>query len=136
MSGFYWSAVSIYLFILLILRLFEEGPSLETLNLALRILTVHQYNTHRDGVKSTSDHVSGHVFLFSCRKNILINHLSFYCIKQIDNIFPCVYFFVFFCSLHAVTSSVIYYSTHCCAVYCIYVVLHICCAVCMLCCIL
>ena len=56
--------------------------------------------------------------------NPSINHLSFYCIKQIDYIFPCVY-----CnrpqktsqrvknnsqatSLQAVTSSVVYYSTH------------------------
>ena len=31
------------------------------------------------------------VFLFSCPKNPSINHLNFYCIKQIDNIFPCVY---------------------------------------------
>ena len=81
-------------------------------------------HTHTDGVESTSDHVSRLVFLFSCPKNPSINHLSFYCIKQIDYIFPCVY-----CnrpqktsqrvknnsqatSLQAVTSSVVYYSTH------------------------
>ena len=47
-------------------------------------------DTHTDGVKSTSDHVSRLVFLFSCPKNSSINHLNFYCIKQIDYIFPCV----------------------------------------------
>ena len=56
-----------------------------------------------------------------------INHLNFYCIKRIDYIFPCVctvivwYVIVWsldfvswrtFCSLRAVTSFVIYYSTH------------------------
>ena len=30
------------------------------------------------------DHVSGLVFLFSCPPKPLINHLNFYCIKQID----------------------------------------------------
>ena len=74
------------------------------------------------------------VFLFSCPNNPSINHLNFYCIKQIDNIFPCVcrnrsqktsqrvknnshaarlrlvsYFFVL-CKEQK--SSVIYYSTH------------------------
>ena len=78
-------------------------------------------------------HVSRLVFLFSCLKNLSINHLNFYCIEQIDNIFPCVYCnrsqktsqrvknksrhstssrVVLFYSLHAVRSSVIYYSTH------------------------
>ena len=94
-------------------------------------------DTHADGVKSTSDHVSRLVFLFSCPKNPSINHFNFYCIKQIDYIFPCVYqycnrsqktsqrackeptvtpldfvlcrTFLFFTR---VTSSVIYYSTH------------------------
>ena len=47
-------------------------------------------DTDTDGVKSTSDHVSGLVYLFSCRKNPSNNHLYFYCIKQIDNIFLCV----------------------------------------------
>ena len=47
-------------------------------------------DTHTGGVKSTSDHVSRLVFLFSCPKNSSINHLNFYCIKQIDYIFPCV----------------------------------------------
>ena len=47
-------------------------------------------DTHTDGVKSTSDHVSRLVFLFPCPKSPSINRLNFYCIKQIDNIFPCV----------------------------------------------
>ena len=47
-------------------------------------------DTHTDGVKSTSDHVSGLVFLFSCPKNPPINYLNFYCMKQMDYIFPCV----------------------------------------------
>ena len=46
--------------------------------------------THTHGVKSTSYHVSGLVFLFSCPKSPSINHLNFYCMKQIDYIFPCV----------------------------------------------
>ena len=41
-------------------------------------------DTHTDGVKSASDHVSGLAFLFSCTK---ILQLNFHCIKQIDNIF-------------------------------------------------
>ena len=59
-------------------------------------------------------------------KNPPINHLNFYCIKQIDYIFPfhvtaCKELqsrhstssrFILFRSLHAATSSVIYYSTH------------------------
>ena len=56
-------------------------------------LVVDRYllkNTHTDGVKSTSDHVRRFVFLFSCTKNPSINHLNFYCIKQIDFIFPCM----------------------------------------------
>ena len=77
-------------------------------------------------------HVNRLVFLFSCPKNPSINHLNFYCIKQIDYIFSvCVYCNrsqktsqrlknnshstsprVLFCSSYAVTSSVIYYSTH------------------------
>ena len=48
-------------------------------------------DTHTDGVKSTSYHVSRLVFLFSCSPNPSINHLNFYCIKQIDNIFLYVY---------------------------------------------
>ena len=47
-------------------------------------------DTHTDGVKSTSDHVSRLVLLFSCPENPSINHLNFYWIKQIDYIFPCV----------------------------------------------
>ena len=47
-------------------------------------------DTHTDDVKSTPYHVSALVFLFSCPKNPSINHLNFYCVKQIDNIFPCV----------------------------------------------
>ena len=80
-------------------------------------------------------HVSRLVFLFSCPKNPSINHLDFYWIKTNRLHFPvCVYcnrsqktsqrvkdnshatrlrlVSYFFCSLHAVTSSVIYYSTH------------------------
>ena len=34
-------------------------------------------------------HVSRLVFLFPCPPNPSINHLNFYCIKQIDYIFPC-----------------------------------------------
>ena len=46
-------------------------------------------------VKSTSDYsiyVSRFVFLFSCSQNPSIDHLNFYCIKQINYIhfFPCV----------------------------------------------
>ena len=102
----------------------------------IKILQIHYRAHHTDGVKSTSDHVSRLVFLSSCPKNPSINHLNFYCIKQIDNIFPCVCTsnrsqktlitvckeqqsshstsscVILFCSLHAVTSSVIYYSTH------------------------
>ena len=37
----------------------------------------------------TSNHVSG-LFFLSCPQNPSINHLNFHCIKQIDNIFPCV----------------------------------------------
>ena len=49
-------------------------------------------HTHTQMVSnSTSDHVSWLVFLFSCPQNPSINHLNFYCIKQIDYIFPCVY---------------------------------------------
>ena len=47
-------------------------------------------DTHTDGVKSTSDHVSKLVFLFSRPQNPTINNLNFYCIKQIDYILPCV----------------------------------------------
>ena len=46
--------------------------------------------------------------LLSCPPNPSINHLNFYCIKQLDTRLR----LVLFCSLHAVTSSVIYYSTH------------------------
>ena len=48
------------------------------------------WDTHTDDVKSTSDHVSRLVFLFSCPKNSSVNHLNFYCMKQIDYIFSCV----------------------------------------------
>ena len=74
-------------------------------------------------------------FCFLCLPNSSISHLDFYCIKQIDYIFPCVCTVidhrrrhsvckeqqshnstsscvVRFCSLHALTSSVIYYRTH------------------------
>ena len=54
------------------------------------LLTVIYQRTHTDGVKSTSNHVSRLVFLFSCPSNPSINHLNFYCIKQIEYIFPCV----------------------------------------------
>ena len=37
-----------------------------------------------------ADHVSGLVFVFSCPPNPSVNHLNFYCIKQVDYIFPCV----------------------------------------------
>ena len=47
-------------------------------------------DTHIDGIKSMLDHVRRLVFRFSCPKNPSINHLNFYCIKQIDYIFPCV----------------------------------------------
>ena len=77
-------------------------------------------------------HVSRLVFLFSCPKNPSINHLNFYCRKQNRLHFSvCVYCtqdatackaqqsrhstssrVVLFCFSHAVTSSVIYYSTH------------------------
>ena len=80
---------------------------------------------HTDGVKSTT-------FFLSEKFKW---HLNFYWIEQIDYIFPCVCTaidhsrrhnackeqqsrhstsscVVRFCSLHAVTSSVIYYSTH------------------------
>ena len=43
-------------------------------------------DTYTDGFKSMPYHVSGHVSLFSCPQNTSINHLSFYCIKQIDYI--------------------------------------------------
>ena len=49
--------------------------------------------TRTDGVKSTSDHVSRLVFLLSYPQNSSINHLNFYCIKQIDYIFPCVHMY-------------------------------------------
>ena len=39
------------------------------------------------------DHVNRHVFLFSCPQNPSINNLNFHCIKQIDNIFPCVHMY-------------------------------------------
>ena len=47
--------------------------------------------TYTDGVKSTSDYVNRLVFLFSCPKNPSINHLNYYCMKQIDYIFPFEY---------------------------------------------
>ena len=91
-------------------------------------------DTHADGAKSTSDHyVSRLVFLFSCPQNPSINPFEFLLHKTNRLHFPvCVYHnrsqntpqrvknnsrhstssrVVFFCSLHAVTSSVIYYST-------------------------
>ena len=57
---------------------------------AFSLIVVIKGHTHKDGVKSTSDHVSRLVFLFSCSKNSSINHLNFYSIKQTDNIFPCL----------------------------------------------
>ena len=47
-------------------------------------------DTHTDDVKSPPYHVSGLVFFFMSQ-NISINRLNFNCIKQIDNIFLCVY---------------------------------------------
>ena len=47
-------------------------------------------DTHTDDVKSTSDLISGLVFLFLCPPNPSIKHFNFYCIKQLDYIFPCV----------------------------------------------
>ena len=38
-------------------------------------------HTHTDGVKSTSDHVCGLVFLFTCPTNLSTNQLNFYCLK-------------------------------------------------------
>ena len=77
------------------------------------------WGTHTDGVKATSGHVSGLVFIFSCPPNPSINHMNFYYIKQIIN-FPCVCTVTLldfvscrtFLFCDAVTSSVIYYSTH------------------------
>ena len=79
-------------------------------------------DTHTDGVKSTSDHVSGLVFHFSCPPNSWINHLHFYCIEQIDYIFPCA------CTVidhrdvtackeqqlhHSTSSRTLWFFTHC-----------------------
>ena len=71
--------------------------------------------THTDGVKSTLDNVSRFVFLFPFPKNPSINHLNFYCWKQIDNIFLCVY-----CSSHATPLSLVSYFSFftCCDVIC------------------
>ena len=55
-------------------------------------------DTHRDDVKSTPHHVSGLVLLSSFPETLQKNHFS----KILRDC----------CSLHAVTSSVIYYSTH------------------------
>ena len=49
-----------------------------------------KWSIKKNDVKSTSDNISRLVFLFSCPQNPSINHLNFYCIKQIDYIFPCV----------------------------------------------
>ena len=40
-------------------------------------------------------HVSILAFLSSCPSNPSINYLNFYCIKQIDYIFPCVYIYIY-----------------------------------------
>ena len=46
-------------------------------------------DTHRDDVKPR--HItSADLFFFFMPQNPSINHLNFYCIKQIYNIFPCV----------------------------------------------
>ena len=94
---------------------------------------------------STSDHFSRLVFLFSCSQNPSINHLNFYCISQIDNIFPCVCTVIEItedvtaceeqkgttrnevewrdcCCLHAVTSSVQYTHTRKKVIYLFYTV--------------
>ena len=54
-----------------------------------------------------SDHVSRLVFLFSCPQNPSINHLNFYCIKEIDYIFPCV-----FCNRSQKTSQCVKNNSH------------------------
>ena len=48
------------------------------------------YLLHISLSSPTNTYVSRLVFLFSYPKNSSINHLNFYCIKQIDYIFPCV----------------------------------------------
>ena len=92
--------------------------------------------THTDDVISTSADLFS---FFSCPKNSSINHLNFYCIKQISRYHFSMHVYCnrsqkiatsckeqqsrhlnsshvvyTFCSLHTVTSSVIYYrySTH------------------------
>ena len=84
-------------------------------------------DTHREGVKSTWDDVSRLFFFSHATRNYWLNNLNFYCIKQVDYIFPCVctvMFYTlrvnnntfptrlrlvlyFYSSLHAPTSSVI-----------------------------
>ena len=55
-----------------------------------------------------SDHVSELVFLFSCPKNPSINHLNFYCIKQLDEHFSvCVYCNKEQLSRHSTSSRVV-----------------------------
>ena len=66
-------------------------------------------DTHTDGVKSTSDHVSRLVSIFSCPPNPSINHLNFYCIKQIDYIFPCMHVY---CNRSQKTSQRVKNSSH------------------------
>ena len=66
------------------MRIEEMGTSGKSL---FCVLTHHSLIVHK-----TSNHVQIEVcFLFSCPENLSINHLNFYCIKQIDYIFPCVY---------------------------------------------
>ena len=55
-------------------------------------------DTHTDDVKSTSDHVSRLVFLFSCPKNPSMNHLNFYWI-WIFIVTPIVSYFFVLCTL-------------------------------------
>ena len=77
-------------------------------------------------IKGHTQMASWLIFLFSYSQNSQINHLNFYCIKQIDYIFPCVCTVKDHKRRHSVwwttgtpldfvscrTSSVIYYSTH------------------------
>ena len=46
--------------------------------------------THTDGVKSTQSRQRTCFSFFLCSQKPWINHLNFYCIKEIDYIFPCV----------------------------------------------
>ena len=84
---------------------------------------------HTDGVKSTSDHDSKLVFLFSCPPKFFNKPFEFLLyktrrsqrVKITEDVTACKEqqshhstssHVVRFCSLQAVTSSVIYYSTH------------------------